>query len=110
MCGSSPLADAVTRSTGIGALLSGSALCSASTRDLTASMSAGFNGPRFEPADANPLYGCGAVAEGRLQKYFGWEKLCPIKRDPIGFPSFSIKLPAALSAKAIFAAPVIRSG
>ena len=42
---SSPLPDAVTRSTGIGAVLSGSAARSAVTRDLTASASAGLSGP-----------------------------------------------------------------
>ncbi len=55
MCGSSPLADAVTRSTGTGAVLPGSAARSASMRALTASTSAGFSGPWFEPPEAAAL-------------------------------------------------------
>ena len=45
MCGSSPLAEAVTRSTGTGTVLPGSAARSASVRAFTASVSAGFSGP-----------------------------------------------------------------
>ena len=64
MCGSRPLPEAVTRSTGTGAVLPGSAARSASTRSCTASISAGFVGPRFEPDEAPALYGTGAVADG----------------------------------------------
>ena len=55
--GSRPLAEAVTRSTGTGAVLPGSAARSASIRPLTASASAGFNGPWFEPLEALALFG-----------------------------------------------------
>ena len=41
----SPLADAVTKSTGIGAMLLGSAALRASMRACTASLSAGLSGP-----------------------------------------------------------------
>src|SRR5579859_4502614 len=95
--GSRPLAEAVTRSTGMGSVLVGSAVFSASMRDFTASVSAGLSGPRFEPPEAMPLYGWGAVADGRLQKYFGSLKLWPIKRDPTGLPSLRTRLPAASS-------------
>ncbi len=72
MCGSSPLPDAVTRSTGTGARVAG--IGRAQRRDrgrVPPSSSAGLIGPWFEPLDAAPLYGCGPVADGRLQKYFG---------------------------------------
>src|SRR5262249_51410160 len=69
--GSRPLAEAVTRSTGIGALFCGSAWRSASMRPLTASMSAGFVAAWFEPPELAPLYAIGLVAEGRPQKCFG---------------------------------------
>jgi hypothetical protein len=55
MWGSSPLAEAVTRSTGTGATLPGSAARSASTRACTAETRAGFVGLRFEPDDAPAL-------------------------------------------------------
>ncbi|MNT26036.1 hypothetical protein D3C72_1615880 [compost metagenome] len=55
MSGSSPLAEAVTRSTGTGAVLPGSAARSASTRAFTASASAGFSGPWLEPPEALAL-------------------------------------------------------
>ena len=55
MCGSRPLADAVTSSTGIGPRLSGSASCNALAFAFTASMSAGFSGPKFEAVEAKPL-------------------------------------------------------
>ena len=82
MCGSSPLPEAVTRSTGTGAVLPGSAARSASMRPLTASVSAGFSGPWFEPLDALALLGIGPVADGRPQKYFGSLKFCPISDEP----------------------------
>ena len=68
---SSPLPDAVTRSTGTGSGLSGSAACSASTRLLTAASSAGLFAPRFDPPEARPLFGIGVVADGRPQKCVG---------------------------------------
>jgi hypothetical protein len=68
MCGSSPLPDAVTRSPGTGAVLPGSASRSALIRAVTASVSAGFSGPWFDPLEAPALYGNGPVAEGRDQK------------------------------------------
>ena len=68
MCGSSPLAEALTRSTGTGARLSGSAALSASTRALTASTRAGLVGPWLEPLEPVALLAIGAVADGRPQK------------------------------------------
>src|SRR5512143_2515172 len=64
MCGSSPLPDAVTRSTGMGDLLAGSAASNAEARVLTASASAGFVGPKFDPPDAIALSGKPEVADG----------------------------------------------
>ena len=99
MCGSRPLAEAVTRSTGTGAVLPGSAARSASMRPLTASTSAGFSGPWFEPLELPALYGIGEVADGRLQKYFGSLKVWPISDEPTGLPSLSSRLPPACVGK-----------
>src|SRR5579871_3450677 len=95
--GSRPLAEAVTRSTGMGNGLAGSAAFKASMRDFTASVSAGLRGPWLEAPEAMALYGCGAVADGRLQKYFGSLKLCPMRRDPTACPLATTRLPAAWS-------------
>src|SRR5262249_43886252 len=89
MCGSTPLADAVMRSTGIGSLLSGSAARSASMRCLTASVRAEFVGPRFEAADDAGLFGNGEVADGRGQKYFGSVNAWPISSEPSALPPCS---------------------
>src|SRR5262245_34308638 len=110
MCGSSPLPDAVTRSIGTGAVLPGSAACSASMRCLTASASALLVGPRFDPDDAALLSANGAVADGRLQKYFGSVNGWPISAEPSGLPLRSIRLPFADFANAICAMPVTTSG
>jgi len=45
-----------------------------------ASVNAGLRGPRLEALEAIALYGCGAVADGRLQKYLGSLKLWPMIR------------------------------
>ena len=82
----------------------------ASTRPLTASTSAGFNGPRFDPPEAVPLLGCGEVAEGRPQKYFGSAKFWPINSEPTGLPSLTIKLPPAAPGKIAFEIPVTATG
>src|SRR5262245_63297214 len=95
MCGSSPLADAVTRSTGTGAVLPGSAARSASTRSWTDFTSAGFVGLRFEPDDDAALFGNGEVAEGRPQKYFGSSNGWPISDEPTTLPSLTSRLPFA---------------
>jgi len=71
MCGSRPLAEAVTRSTGTVALLSGSASRNALIRSLTASASAGLRGPLVRAEDAAPLYGIGDVADGRPRNTLG---------------------------------------
>src|ERR1700682_498171 len=55
ICGSRPLPEAVTRSTGTSAVLPGSASRSALIRSLTASANAGLRGPWFEPEDDIPL-------------------------------------------------------
>ena len=62
--------------------VAGSAARSASRRACTASASAGFSGPRFEPAEFAALYGIGEVADGRLQKCFGSTKAWPISAEP----------------------------
>src|SRR5205823_2058178 len=95
--GSRPLAEAVTRSTGTGSVLAGSAVFNASRRVLMASVSAGFRGPWLDPLEAVALYGWGEVAEGRLQKYFGSLKAWPMTRDPTGRPPAVTRLPAAWS-------------
>src|SRR5262244_3092156 len=95
MCGSSPLPDAVTRSTGTGAALPGSAARSASTRAWTALTRSGLGGLRLDPEDAAALYGNGLVAEGRPQKYFGSSKGWPMRAEPTSLPSFEMRLPCA---------------
>src|SRR5215813_9686627 len=95
MCGSRPLPEAVTRSTGTGLVLPGSAARRAATRPCTASISAGLVGPRFEPDDEAALYGNGEVADGRPQKYFGSSNGWPISAEPMTLPSLTIRLPLA---------------
>ena len=79
-------------------------------RPFTASASAGLVGPRFEPVDAPALYGIGAVADGRLQKYFGSLNGWPISALPTDLPSRSTMLPFAASRSASWAMPVTTSG
>jgi hypothetical protein len=110
ICGSSPLAEVVTRSTGTGESLPGSAFRSDSTRSRTAFSNPGFVGPRFEPIDDSALYGEGDVAEGRLQKYFGSLNGWPINVEPTVRPSRTIKLPFACHGKTAWAIAVTASG
>ena len=112
----------MTRSTGTGAVLPGSAARSASTRPLTASTSAGLVGPRFEPLELAALFAIGEVAEGREseatmslgegrpQKFFGSLKLWPISSEPTTLPSRSTRLPAAWLGNATRAMPVMANG
>src|SRR5450755_3800241 len=106
MCGSNPLPDAVTRSTGTGALLPGSASRNALMRPATASTSAGLRAPWFEPDEAPALYGCGDVADGRLQKYLGSSNGCPISVEPTILSLTAIKLPFAALGNPALAMPV----
>src|SRR5215467_6109066 len=110
MCGSSPLPEAVTRSTGTGTVLPGSAARSASTRAWTALTRSGFVGLRLDPEDEAALYGNGLVAEGRPQKYFGSSKGWPMRAEPTSLPSFEMRLPWAWYGKTAWATPVTRSG
>src|SRR5215470_4570906 len=95
MCGSSPLPEAVTRSTGTGAVFPGSAARSASTRPCTVLIRSGLVGLRFDPDEDAALSANGLVADGRLQKYLGSSKGWPISTEPTAFPSFTIRLPLA---------------
>ena len=45
------------------------------------------------------MYGIGAVADGRLQKYFGSLNGWPISSEPTVLPSRSIRLPFACARK-----------
>src|SRR5207244_12792061 len=110
MCGSRPLPDAVTRSTGTGAVFSGTAARRASTRAWTAFTRSGLVGLRFEPADEPALYGNGVVADGRPQKYLGSSNGWPISDEPTTLPSFTMRLPFAWRGKTTFAMPVTTSG
>src|SRR5262252_3912212 len=110
MCGSSPLPEAVTRSTGTGAVLPGSAARSASTRLWTALTRSGLVGLRLDPVDEAALYGNGLVAEGRPQKYFGSSNGWPMRAEPTSLPSFEMRLPWAWYGKTAWATPVTRSG
>src|SRR5205814_8846859 len=93
MCGSRPLAEAVTRSTGTGAVMSGSAAHMVSTRPWTALITSEFAGERFEPDDAPALYGNGLIADGRPQKYFAASKGCPMTADPTAWPALTTRPP-----------------
>ncbi|MNF12359.1 hypothetical protein D3C80_2138150 [compost metagenome] len=64
-------------------------------RARAASVSAGLPGPRLEPTEAAALYGIGAVADSRPQKYLGSENGWPISSEPSVLPSFSISEPPA---------------
>jgi hypothetical protein len=64
----------------------------------------------LEPLDAAPLYGCGAVAEGRPKKYFGSENGWPIRREPTSFSPSRIRLPFAASENSAWPMPVTTSG
>src|SRR6185437_1816527 len=108
--GSSPLADAVTRSTGTGRLLPGSACCSAEILFFTASINAGLSGPRLEPAEAAALLGCGEVAEGLPQKYSGLLKFCPISAEPTILPSLSISVPSTCRGNIALPIAMVNSG
>src|SRR5262245_58275114 len=110
MCGSSPLPDAVTKSTGTSATLLGSAAFRAASRRLTASLSAGFDGPRFDPLDDAALSATGDVADGRPQKYLGSSVYCPMSSEPTAIPSRTMKLPLAWRGKNTLAPSVRLSG
>ena len=79
-------------------------------RAFAASASAGFVGPRFEPAEAPRVVGAGAVAESRPQKYFGSSNGWPMSASRRPFRSRTIRLPFAWSGNAACATPVTRSG
>jgi hypothetical protein len=68
MSGSRPLPEEVTKSTGMGAVLFGSTAFKALILDWTSVIKAGLEGPRFEPEEAEALYGKGAVADSLPQK------------------------------------------
>ena len=68
------------------------------------------NASRFEPADADALYGKGAVADGRPQKYFGSSNGWPMSCEPSTLPSFTIRLPLAWWGNSAWATPVIANG
>src|ERR1700693_1288450 len=110
MCGSRPLPDAVTKSTGTGAVFPGSAARKASTRPWTALTKSGFVGLRLEPDDEPALSAKGLVADGRLQKYLASSKGCPMSLEPTIFPSLAIRLPCACDGNTTCAMPVTRSG
>ena len=112
-CGSRPLPDAVTRSTGIGRPLPGSPACRASILERTASRSAGLVGARFEPDDPDPfsglkaVYGTGLVADGRPQKCPGSENSCPMSEEPAGPRSPDRSEPPAWRGNNVRAMPVM---
>src|SRR5205807_5397978 len=108
--GSSPLAEAVTRSTGTGAVMSGAAARTASTRAWTVLIRSGFVGERFEPDDAPALYAKGLVADGRPQKYFGSSKGWPMRAEPTTLPSLRSRLPFACRGNTVCAMAVTIAG
>jgi hypothetical protein len=79
-------------------------------RCFTASVSAGLVGPRLEPFEPVPLFGCGVVADGRPQKYFGSVNDWPISAEPIGLPSLHDQAAVGLPRKDQLRQPVATSG
>ncbi|KAG1243379.1 hypothetical protein G6F65_022439 [Rhizopus arrhizus] len=75
-----------------------------------ASASAGLRGPRLDPPEAAALYGIGAVADGRLQKYWGDVKDCPISSEPTTLSPCLISEPAASCGNTAAATPLVRKG
>src|SRR5664280_323759 len=113
MSGSSPDAEAVTRSTGIGAFPL--AARRASTRWVTASINAFEVGPRFDPPEDVASYPAGfeAVApatEGRPQKYFGSLNAWPIRLEPTVVPFATMYEPFAWPGKTAWATAVTAAG
>src|ERR1700730_1226748 len=102
MSGSRPLPEAVTRSTGMGKVLSGSAIFSASIRAFTASSNGGFVGPKFDPLEALALFGMGEVADSLPQKYLGSWKDWEMSEEPTILLSCTTKLPDTWAGNAIF--------
>ena len=102
MCGSSPLPEAVTRSTGIGRVVVRVGGARARRRAPSPRRPApGWAGPRFEPDDAAALYASGAVAESRPQKYFGSSNGWPMSAEPTTLAVLrTIRLPLAWRGKA----------
>ena len=101
MCGSRPLAEAVTRSTGTGGRVAG--IGGAQRRDarrVTASTSAGFVGRGSSRSRRRRCTAIGAVADGRPQKYLGSANGWPISAEPTTLPSRSIRLPFACAGRA----------
>jgi hypothetical protein len=91
MCGSRPLAEVVTRSTGICPWFS---FFRVSTSPWTRSISAFEVGPALEPPELPALYGAGTVfvasfgsvsvvADGRPRKYLASVKFWPISSEPL---------------------------
>src|SRR5436190_16617755 len=108
MCGSRPLPEAVTRSTGMEPLIPSAR--NRFTRAASASRSAGFVGPRFDPDDAEALYGTGAVADGRPRNQRAPSKDCPLSFDPRTTPFTAMALPFAWLGNTPCATPVTTKG
>ena len=85
--GSRPLAEAVTKSSGIGAVLVGSLAFNLLTAACTFFASSGFRGPKLLPVEALASY---FAADGRPHRYLGSSKFCPIRREPIVLPWLSL--------------------
>src|SRR6516162_4568367 len=85
MFASSPDADVVIRSTGIGA---SPYFARKSATDLvTRWISVWLFVARFEPAEAIPSYPLLPAADSRPVKYFGSENAWPMRLDPTAVPS-----------------------
>ncbi len=79
-------------------------------RAFTASISAGFVGPKLDPVDAAALFGMGVVADTLPQKYLGSAKDWPIKDEPTTSLSRVTRLPEAEFAKASLPTPITARG
>ena len=63
-----------------------------------------------EPPEAAGLSANGVVAEGRLQKYFGFENGWPISSEPITLPSLTVRLPLAARGNSSWPIAVVARG
>jgi hypothetical protein len=95
MCGSRPLAEAVTRSTGTGAVLPGSAARRASTRPLTASSQRRVQRALVGAAGGSRRCRASGRWPRATPEMLGSLKFWPIRAEPTGLPSRRIRLPAA---------------
>ena len=66
--------------------------------------------PKFEPPEANALFGIGEVADTRPQKYFGSWNDWPMSFEPTALPLRVTRLPDTWLGNAALPIPVTAKG